>query len=77
MSLLKPYKGEPPKEPIQEEHPDFDEQEEILCLDEIQRHEDNMLRLGNYPPKYAQWMQEPQLKDHLVMLQDYKFLHNL
>ena len=59
VSLLKPYKGEPPKEPIQEEPPNFDEQEEIL---EILRHEDNMLRSGkvlcrfllrfrNYPPE--------------------------
>ena len=48
MSLLKPYKGEAPKESIQEEPPDFDEQEEILCPDEILRHADNMLRLSKF-----------------------------
>ena len=88
VSLLKPYKCEPPNEQIQEEPPDFDEQEEILWPEKILRHEDKMLRSGkvirrylirfrNYPPEDAQWMQEPQLKDHLVMLQDYKLLHNL
>ena len=29
VSLLKPYKGDPPSQPIQEEPPEFDEQEEI------------------------------------------------
>ena len=69
VSLLKPYKGDPRTEQVQEEPPDFDEQEEILCPDEILRHEDNMLRSGkvicrflirfkNYPPEDAQWMQE-------------------
>ena len=89
VSLLKPYNGEPPKAPIQEEPPDSEEHdEEILWPDTILRHEDNMLRNGkiickylirfkNYPSKDAQWMQEPQLKDHLVMLQDYKSLHNV
>ena len=35
VSLLKPYKGEPPKEPIIEEPPKFDDQEEILHLERI------------------------------------------
>ena len=30
VSLLKPYKGEPPKDPITEEPPEFEGQEEIL-----------------------------------------------
>ena len=77
-----------PNEPVQEERPNFDKHEEILWPEEILRHEDNMLRSGkvirrylirfrNYPPEDAQWMHEPQLKDYLVMLQDYKFLHNV
>lgn len=59
--------------------PDFDEHEAILWPDKILRHEDNMLRSGkvicyylirfrNYPLEDAQWMSEPQSKDHLVML---------
>ena len=36
-----------------------------------------LIRFRYYPPKDAQWMQEPKLKDYLVMLQDYKFLHNV
>ena len=32
VSLLKPYKDEPPKAPIQEELPDSKEQEELLRL---------------------------------------------
>ena len=54
----------------------------------ILRHEDTMLRKGTdihksfikfrtYSPNDAQWMQEPKLKDYLVMLQDYKFLYNV
>ena len=80
VSLLKPYKGDPPTKSAQEEPPDFDEQEEILWPEEILRHEDNKLRSGkiihrflirfrNYPPEDAQWMQETQLKDHSDMLQ--------
>ena len=64
VSLLKPYKGDLPTESVQEEPPDFDEQEEILWPDEILRHEDNKLRSGkvvrrflirfrNYPPEDA------------------------
>ena len=64
VSFLKPCKGEPPTTPIQEEPPDFDEQEEIVCPDEVLLHEDNMSRLGkilrkflirfkNYPPEDA------------------------
>ena len=46
VSLRKPYKGDLPTESVQEEPPDFDEQEEILWPDEILRHEDNKLRSG-------------------------------
>ena len=50
VSLLKPYKGDPPTELVQEEPPDFDEQEEILWPEEILRHEDNKLRSGKIIP---------------------------
>ena len=72
VSLLKPYKGPPPTEPIQEDPPDFDQEEEILQPKIILRHEDKLLRNGkilrnylvifkNYPFEDARWMQEPQL----------------
>ena len=88
VSLLKPYKGEVPTHPIQEEPPEFDEQEEILQPEEILRHEDNILRSGkiirrflikfkHYPPEDAQWMQETQLKDNPILVRDYKALHQL
>ena len=88
VSLLKPYKGEPPIHPIQEEPPVFDDQEEILEPEEILRHEDNVLRSGkiirrylirfkHYPLEDAQWMQETQLKDNPILLKDYKMLHQL
>lgn len=74
--------------PIEEDPPEFDEQEEILQPEVILRHEDNVLRSGkvirrylikfkNYPLEDAKWMQEPQLKDSLTLLQDYKFLQGL
>ena len=88
VSLLKPFKGKPPKAPIEEDPPEFDEEEEILQPEEILKHEENVLRSGkiirkylikfkNYPLVDAEWMQEPQLKDSLVMVQDYKFLQGL
>ena len=40
VSLLKPYKGVPPTEPIQEDPPDFDQEEEILQPKTIIQHED-------------------------------------
>ena len=53
VSLLKPYKGEPPKEPIIEEPPEFDDQEEILQLESIPRQrEDKVLRSGKTIHKY-------------------------
>ena len=72
VSLLKPYKGPPPTEPIQEDPPDFDQDEEILQPETILRHEDKLLRNGKVLRKYlvkfknyafedARWMQEPQL----------------
>ena len=88
ISLLKPFKGDPPTEPIHEEPPLFDELEEVLEPEEILQHEDNTLRSGKIICRYlvkfkhytnddSKWMQEPQLKDVLPLLQDYKSFHKL
>ncbi|MCO5571372.1 hypothetical protein L7F22_025110 [Adiantum nelumboides] len=87
-SLLKPYKGTPPAAPIEEDPPEFDEMEEILRPKKILKHEDKVLRTGkilrrylvkfaNYPDEDARWMQEPQLKESLALLQEYKAMYNL
>ena len=88
VSLLKPYKGDPPSEPIEEDPLEFEEQEEILQPKNILKHEDNVLRSGrtlrqylvkfrNYPLEDAKWMQERQLGDSLDVLNEYKFLYGL
>ena len=88
VSLLKPFKGTPPTEPIEEDPPEFEEQEEILQPEIILRHEDNLLRSGktlrqylvkfkNYTPEDVRWMQETQLKDSIDILNEYKFLYEL
>ncbi|MCO5604825.1 hypothetical protein L7F22_058998 [Adiantum nelumboides] len=46
VSLLKPFKGDPPKDLVHEEPPLFDDIEEILQPEEILRHEENTLRSG-------------------------------
>ena len=82
MSLLKPYKGDPPIEPVVEEPPAFEDQEEILQPESILRHEDKILQSGkiirrylvkfkNYPFKDARWMQDIQLKDNMPLINDY------
>ncbi|MCO5548846.1 hypothetical protein L7F22_002308 [Adiantum nelumboides] len=89
-SLLKPYKGEPPVEPNEEEEPpEFDEMEEILKPEYILKHEDKLLRSGkvlrrylvkflHYPKEDARWMQEPQLlESSLALLKEYKALYKL
>ena len=43
VSLLKDYKGTPPKEPIMEDPPEFDEIEKILQRECILMHEDKLL----------------------------------
>ena len=43
VNLLKPYKGEPPKEPIKEEPLEFEDQEEILQPKSGLCHEDKVL----------------------------------
>ena len=83
VNLLKPYKGEPPKEPVTKKPLEFEGQEEILQPESILRHEDKLLRSGkvirqylikfkNYPFEDARWMQGIQLKDNVVLLQDYE-----
>ncbi|MCO5573064.1 hypothetical protein L7F22_026829 [Adiantum nelumboides] len=44
VSLLKPYKEEPPSEAIMEDPPEVEDQEEVLQLESILRHEDKVLR---------------------------------
>ena len=88
VSLLKPYKGQPPVVPIEEEPPKFEKQEEILKPETILKHEDKLLRSGkilqkylvkflHYPEEDARWMQEPQLMDSLTLLQEYKNMNKL
>ncbi|MCO5556350.1 hypothetical protein L7F22_009898 [Adiantum nelumboides] len=88
VSLLKPFKGDPPTEPVQEEPPLFDDKEEVLQPEEILRHEENTLPSGKVIRRYlvkfkhysnedSKWMQETQMKDVLPLLQDYKTLHGL
>ena len=82
VSLLKPYKGDPPTEPIVEEPPKFEDQKEILRPESILRHEDKLLRSGkvikmylvkfkNHPFEDAHWMQDIQLKDNMPLVNDY------
>ena len=83
VSLLKPFKGEVPTEPITEDPPKFEGQEEILQPESILRHEDKLLQSGkvirrylikykNYPFEDARWMQDIQLKDNPALVQDYE-----
>ncbi|MCO5601610.1 hypothetical protein L7F22_055733 [Adiantum nelumboides] len=82
VSLLKPYKGEPPSEAITEDPPEVEDQEEVLQPESILRHEDKVLRHGktirrylikfkNYPFEDARWMQGIQLKDSLHLVNAY------
>ncbi|MCO5583867.1 hypothetical protein L7F22_037782 [Adiantum nelumboides] len=47
VSLLKPSKGEPPREAITEDPPEVEGQEEVLQPEFVLRHEDKVLRHGN------------------------------
>ncbi|MCO5548013.1 hypothetical protein L7F22_001469 [Adiantum nelumboides] len=82
VSLLKPYKGEPPKEAILEDPPEVEGQEEVLQPESVLRHENKVLRNGkiiqrclikfkNYPFEDAKWMQGTQLKDSLHLVNAY------
>ena len=70
ISLLKPFKGDPPTKPIHEEPPLFDELEEVLEPEEILQQEDNTLRSGKVICRYlvkfkhyttddSKWMHKP------------------
>ncbi|MCO5591197.1 hypothetical protein L7F22_045178 [Adiantum nelumboides] len=50
VSILKSYKGEPPSEAIMEDPPEVEDQEEVLQLESILRHEDKVLRHDSSPP---------------------------
>ncbi|MCO5564532.1 hypothetical protein L7F22_018194 [Adiantum nelumboides] len=52
VSLLKPYKGEPPSEAIMEDPPEVEDQEEVLQPESILRHEDKVLRYGKTIRRY-------------------------
>ncbi|MCO5592257.1 hypothetical protein L7F22_046255 [Adiantum nelumboides] len=80
--LLKPYKGEPPKEAITKDPPKVEGQEEVLQPESVLRHEDKVLRndkiirrylikFKNYPFEDAKWMQGTQLKDSLHLVNAY------
>ncbi|MCO5573059.1 hypothetical protein L7F22_026824 [Adiantum nelumboides] len=82
VSLLKPYKREPPSEAIMEDPPEVEDQEEVLQPESILRHEDKVLRHGktirrylikfkNYPFEDARWMQGIQLKDSMHLVNAY------
>ncbi|MCO5547639.1 hypothetical protein L7F22_001090 [Adiantum nelumboides] len=82
VSLLKPYKGEPPSEAITEDPPKVEDQEEVLQPESILRHEDKVLRHGktirrylikfkNHPFEDARWMPGIQLKDSMHLVNAY------
>ena len=88
VGLLKPYKGQPPQGPVQEDPPAFEEGEEILQPETILRHEDKVLRNGkilrkylikfkNYPYEDSRWMQETQLQDSIDLVHAYKVSQGL
>ena len=82
VSLLKQFKGKPPKEPITKDLPEIDGIKEVLQSESILRHEDKVLQNGkvicrylikfkNYPFEDARWMQGTQLKDNVNLVNDY------
>ncbi|MCO5550680.1 hypothetical protein L7F22_004170 [Adiantum nelumboides] len=82
VSLLKPYKGEPPKEAIMKDPLEAEGQEEVLQPESLLRHENKVLKNGkiirrylikfkNYPFEDAKWMQGTQLKDSLHLVNAY------
>ena len=64
-------------EPIEEEPPEFEEQEEILQPEIILRHEDNLLRSGKTLIQYSVKFKNYPPKDAIDMLNEYKFLYEL
>ncbi|MCO5584776.1 hypothetical protein L7F22_038708 [Adiantum nelumboides] len=81
-SLLKPYVGVPPSEPISEEPPTLDELDEVLEPEQIISHRDRVLRNGkrsrrflvkfkNYSPLDAKWMDTHELHAFSHLVQPY------
>ncbi|MCO5610251.1 hypothetical protein L7F22_064487 [Adiantum nelumboides] len=73
VSLLRPYMGPPPSEPVTDELPEIEEMEEILEPEQIVHHQERHLKSGKITRKYlvkfknysaldAQWMTEQDLK---------------
>ncbi|MCO5555881.1 hypothetical protein L7F22_009425 [Adiantum nelumboides] len=61
VSLLKPYKGEPPREAIIEDPPEVEGQEEVLQPESVLRHEDK-LELELAQPKANLELQKQQIE---------------
>ena len=87
VSLLKPFKGNPPKETMQEEPPLFDKLDcnhhkrswdmkkvHYIVVKVICKY---LVKFKHYPNKDSKRIQEAQLKDALSLLQSYKTLHKL
>ncbi|MCO5594306.1 hypothetical protein L7F22_048335 [Adiantum nelumboides] len=53
VSLLKPYKGEPPREAIMEDPPEVEDQEEVLQPECILRHEDKSMSSARVTPLHS------------------------
>ncbi len=82
VSLLRPYVGDPPAEPIHEDPPEVQEAEELLTPEQILHHQERQLKSGtvhrkylvkfkNYPILDAQWMSESDLESHSSILNSY------
>jgi len=83
ISLLRPYVGLPPSEPVKDALPEVEETEEILQPEQIVHHQERQLRSGkfvrkylvkfqNYSPLDAQWMSEEDLQLYPDLLNGYK-----
>ena len=81
-SLLKPFMGQPPAEPIIEDPPQVDELEEVLKPEQIISHQDRALKHGkttrrflvkfkNYPTLDAKWMDAQELDSYPHLLSPY------
>ncbi|MCO5571806.1 hypothetical protein L7F22_025554 [Adiantum nelumboides] len=57
VSLLRPYMGPPPSEPVTDELPEIEEMEEILEPEQIVHHQERHLKSGRITRKYlVKWM---------------------
>ncbi|MCO5597012.1 hypothetical protein L7F22_051085 [Adiantum nelumboides] len=72
VSLLKPYKGEPPKEAITEDPPEVEGQE-VLQPKSVLRHEDKVLRNGKFIKKCPSIDNAGYLPSQLYNLNDSKY----